>query len=256
MKEENYIKEKIISCQNKPISLEEMKILSNLIETHICKIYNNDSIWTGFFCNIEIAWNYHLKVLITNKNSLKANDILPGKNIKISINNDQKFYNLFIDNNREIYIDEKYFVTIIEIKEEDKIDEDSFFDLDGQIFIDNSNEIFTNCEIFVLQWKKVFSIGNIKNINEEKEIYHSCFTELGSSGSPIIKRSNFKVIGIHKGSRKDCKYGTLLKWPIERFKEEIKNKKKIKENNKDVNYYFNNLLVCKYCLILIIFYSL
>ena len=124
------------------------------------KIYCKDNSYgTGFFCNINISLNYHLKVLITNNHILNTNDILFGQTIKLSINNANKYYNILIDKNRKKYKDESYDVTIIEIKEEDKIDTESFFDLDKQIFYNNANEIFTNCQIYLLHYLDGIRMG-------------------------------------------------------------------------------------------------
>ena len=59
---------------------------------------------------------------------------------------------------------------------------------------------------------------------------HKCSTEPGSSGCPIINIDNNKVIGIHKGaySKGDFNLGTILREPIEKFKDinlKIKNNK-------------------------------
>ena len=45
------------------------------------------------------------------------------------------------------------------------------------------------------------SVGEIKNINEDEEsqtIQHLCDSSRGSSGGPILNKTNFQVIGIHK----------------------------------------------------------
>ena len=52
IKKENYMKVKELENIPKSISTEEMKVLLNLIETHICKIECKDGTHgTGFFCN-------------------------------------------------------------------------------------------------------------------------------------------------------------------------------------------------------------
>ena len=131
--------------QPEPINSKEMKELLILGEKNICKIYNNDEFkGTGFFCNISIGWNNNIKVLMTNNHILNEYDILPGRKVKFSINDDYKTYNFLIDGIRKTYTDESYDVTIIEISENDKIDEISFFELDDKIFKEEEKEKFRN----------------------------------------------------------------------------------------------------------------
>ena len=246
MKKESYIKEKEIVNQPQAIDTEEMSNLLDLMKTHICKINCKDgSHGTGFFCNILNDWNNIIKVLMTNNHVLNKTDIQPGQTINFSINNDDKEYNILMDNERIIYTNELYDVTIIEIKIDDKIGEKSFFDLDERIFEENFNKTFKNSQIFLLHYPKgakmKISPGIIKNIIEDEEkktIYHLCDTTGGSSGGPIINKNNFKVIGIHKGasdSGKNYNLGTLLKEPVEKFKEKNKEMGKyIKNNSKNI----------------------
>jgi len=240
MEEEKYIKEKELSNLPRSIPAKQMIILLDLLKTNICKIYCNDgNHGTGFFCNIEIGWNNNMKVLMTNNHVLNVNAIKPGETIKFSINNDNKYYNLLIDKSRKTYTNESYDVTIIEIKEKDKINKISFFDLDKQIFKENLDEIFRNSQIYLLHYPKgiemEISNGVIKRISKDSQkIEHLCDTIGGSSGSPIINKDNFKVIGIHKGGAEGAKnynLGTLLKGPIEQFKQEIEKKEKKIDNN-------------------------
>ena len=67
-------------------------------------------------------------------------------------------------------------------------------------------------------------------------ILHQTQTLPGSSGSPIMNLLNYKIIGIHKGEDKNRNWnlGTLLKLPIEKFKEEFCNKEDIKNNNNNI----------------------
>ena len=87
------------------------------------------------------------------------------------------------------------------------------------------------------------SYGVIKNIREDnKTIHHLCATSGGSSGSPIINKDNYQVIGIHKGAAeggKNYNLGILLKEPIEKFNEEIKINK-IDNNENKYNYIKEN----------------
>ena len=244
MEEEDYVKEKELANVPKAIPTEDMIILLDLIKNQVCKITCKDgSHGTGFFCNISNDWSNNIKVLMTNNHVLNENDIQPGQTIKFSLNNDFKDYKILIDEERKTYTNKAYDVTIIEIKKDDKIDQKSFFDLDKQIFKDNPIEIFRRNQIYVLHYPKgvkmEISPGLIKDINQDnKTIYHLCDTNDGSSGSPIINKANFQVIGIHKGAPRGAKnynLGTLLKEPIEKLNEEIKINKI--DNKETKNYY-------------------
>ena len=78
---------------------------------------------------------------------------------------------------------------------------------------------------------------------KDYDFNHLCSTEHGSSGSPILNLSSFKIIGIHKKSsspKNNYNIGTYIKDPIEDFinnynKNEIRIKVKVDEvdiNNK------------------------
>ena len=76
-----------------------------------------------------------------------------------------------------------------------------------------------------------YSSGVIKNISlDNYNIQHYCPSEKGSSGSPIINLTNYKVIGIHKGAKEDKNWnlGTLIKGPIDEFNKMFKNEVKEK----------------------------
>ena len=154
MEKKEYIKEKELANQPKSFDPDEMSVLIELVKTHICKIKCKDgSHGTGFFCNIPIGWGNYLTALMTNNHVLNANDIQPGQIINFSINNDEKEFNILMDN-RKTYTNESFDVTIIEIKEDDTIDEKSFFDLDKQIFQENCINIYKNRQIFLLHYPK------------------------------------------------------------------------------------------------------
>ena len=49
-------------------------------------------------------------------------------------------------------------------------------------------------------------------------ILHTCCTDFGSSGSPILSLKKFKVLGIHYGfSNFEFNKGTFIKSAIEKF---------------------------------------
>ena len=90
-----------------------------------------------------------------------------------------------------------------------------------------------NENIYIIQYPRVengrqkasVSIGIIKeelDDGEDKEskyyISHLCYTESGSSGSPILRVSNNKIIGIHKGGYSgNSNIGIYLSYPIKEF---------------------------------------
>ena len=228
---ETEIKEKELLNLPKPVRVEVLENLIPKIKTNICKIKcSGGGFGTGFFCNIPYKWQLTLKVLITNNHILKEKDLLGNKIIKFSINNEKKQYKILLDESRKIYSNENYDITIIELKEKDKIDENYFFDIDNDIFNENSKEIFIKKDIILLHYPKGemgYSIGIIKYICEDNyTIQHLCSSNNGSSGGAIINSINFKVIGVHRGTAELNKYnynlGTFLKEPIKKFKEQIK----------------------------------
>ena len=189
MENDDYIKEKELANIPKAIPYEVLKILGSKMENQICKIECNDGAHgTGFFCNINYDYNIILKVLMTNNHVLNKDDLLIGKKINFSINNDKTYYEIEIDESRKIYTNEKYDITIIEVKEKDKLDKIEFCNIDNQIFKENPNEIFRNMQIYLLHYPKgnkmEYSIGLIKNISEDNyTIRHLCDSSGGSSGA-------------------------------------------------------------------------
>ena len=78
------------------------------------------------------------------------------------------------------------------------------------------------------------SFGIINNIYEDKKYNfgHQCSTREGSSGSPILNKSN-KLIGIHKEGKDIFNFnkGTFLNYPIKEFiQQNYKNKKNLVNN--------------------------
>ena len=90
---------------------------------------------------------------------------------------------------------------MIEIKKEDNLSKDSFIDIESEIYKDK--KLFKNKPVYLLHYPKGnkmnFSPGLIKCIYEDNgNIIHLCDTKPGSSGSPLINSTNYKVIGFHK----------------------------------------------------------
>ena len=102
----------------------------------------------------------------------------------------------------------------------------------------NDNPILYNESIYILQYPKygkeqkaAISYGRFKQIEiDGYNINHYCCTDEGSSGSPILRLSNNKIIGIHKESLTNFEFnrGSFLKEPINEFLNYIKAKLMIK----------------------------
>jgi hypothetical protein len=240
MSQLDYIPEKKLAGYAEAISIEEFEKFSEFARKRICKIKCSDeSHGTGFFCSVCLDnWN-SMKTLITNNHVLNADDIIPGKKIKFSLNDEAKNYEIELDKERRSYTSRKYDITIIELKKNDNLSADSFFDVDEKIY--DPNYKYTNKSIFLFHYPKgqkmKFSPGAIKTVFEGEDSYmieHLCDSAAGSSGGPLINSLNDKVFGIHKGGAKGAQnynVGNLLKEPIIEFKNMINNNKNETENN-------------------------
>jgi hypothetical protein len=231
-----YVKEQDVEDNAVSIPTSALNIISELSEKCICKIKPTvEIIATGFFCAIPFPDKYNrLPVLVTNNHVLKNEDIAGGKIIRFSTNNEKYKFEIKIDIFRKRYTNEKYNITFIEIKKDiDKININSFLDIDDDIFDENYENLLDKKSVYLLHYPhgnlSEYSSGIIKGFfaDEKYSFRHSCQTQKGSSGSPIINLLNHKVIGIHKGYKENLKYniGTLLKEPINDFYTFITEKK-------------------------------
>ena len=221
-------------------------------------ITKNNSKANGFFCRIPFPdKNNMLKVLIT-VNHLISEEMLIREDLKISIYiEEEKKYRELNLNNRIKYTNMEYDITIIEIKEEDKID-NNYLELNDKILNDiiyNTNEIGENFDndIYLIQHSEhelFVSFGVIefnKEFNRDKFI-HFCKTDYGSSGSPILDLNN-KVLGIHlhfltkRDDKNKKKIGQFLNGPIKEFIKINYKKNEPKELLIDNNYIKNEILI-------------
>ena len=243
----NYIPERYIDGHPQSISIDALKKILFLLEKCICKVKHQTGTATGFFSNIYLDEWEPIRVFITNNHVLDEDNIKPGKAIFFSLNNEKEKFEIEIDESRKTYTNEEYDVTIIEIKKKDNLPKDSFLDIDNNICEQKNS--FLNQAIYLLHYPEgktmYYSQGIIKTIFPDKyNIEHTCASNFGSSGGPLINTTDYKIIGIHKGGSKQEKYyniGTFLKEPIEEFKTKYrvmsgnknKNQNNIQEN--DIN---------------------
>ena len=221
---ENTIKEKYLNDSITPISIKGMEKITFQLKNCVCKIRKKDNVKaTGFFCKIPYQNNKLLTVLFTNNHVISQNDLIINNQIEITMNDDNEIRSILIDNSRIFFTDPDLDVTIIEIKPNiDKIN--NFLDLDEKIFKEKNlvEALFKKKFGYVLNYPKgenvVASFGQIIQI-VDKKINHSCSTDKGSSGSPILDLDSFKVIGIHYGSSDNFQFnkGMFMKNIVFKF---------------------------------------
>ena len=125
---------------NKEISLriETIEYVNEKTKKCLCTINdNNRGIGKGFFCKIPFPIEQNLlPVLIINNTIINEKDIKNKyKKIQLTINKDDNKENkeIIMNDLRKTFTNDKYKITMIEIKKEDGIDFDSFLEMDDQI---------------------------------------------------------------------------------------------------------------------------
>ena len=216
-----------------PVNIEETKKILNQMTNCVCKIKSNNG--TGFFYKIPFYSNT-LNILMTNYNIINENYIKKNKTIELLLNDEIIKLDLNIE--RIIYFNKENNITLIELKEDDKIKE--YFELDDNTF--NENISYENKSIYILGYSNGDNINVSYGILNKKDKYKSNIYSI-PLGSPILNLKNNKLIGIYNNKV------ILLKNPLNDFIN--KNKYKfIKElgkggfgnvnlvlNNKDNKYY-------------------
>ena len=238
-------KEKLLNKYSLPVTINETEIILKQMKYSICKIENKNGNGTGFFCQI-----IDKKLLITNNHILDEEELKKNDKIRVTLNDNKIKITLKI---KDYYTSIKYDTTIIEIN---NVDENIIFlEIDNDIFDENIN--LHKQSIYILQYpkygneqKSAVSYGLLNEIGNDLKVFditHFCCTDHGSSGSPILKLSNKKIIGIHKESAINFEFniGTLLKYPINEYLEKSTTrlcaKKLMTYRGKDIGSQPNNL---------------
>jgi len=151
--------------------------------------------------------------------------------INLLVNDEKEIKTIDLRIKRNTYFNQENDITIIELNKSDNIK--CFLELDDNLFRHNNQILYENKSLYVLQYpqgrKAAVSYGLLTSLNKS-EIKHTCSTEYGSSGSPILNLESNKVIGIHIGGSMNFEFnkGTYLKYILIDFIQ--KNTNKIKEN--------------------------
>jgi hypothetical protein len=89
--------------------------------------------------------------MITNNHVIGDDYINNNKTIKISLNNGKKIIDIKLDSSRKKYTNKEYDVTI-EIKKDDNIKDNSFLQIDENIFQENPIDFFAKKSIYIIQY--------------------------------------------------------------------------------------------------------
>ena len=151
------------------------KNLKQKFKKSICLIkYKKKMPFPGIFCKLPFAFNDKTYfILIINNIYLDKEEISLDNEIKIILNDVNDKPKLKIDNSRIIYRENKKDgITIIEIKESDGLDINSFLDIDTRIVLSEPKDTYVNNDAYLInnQYNKKpeFLQIIIKNIYNEK----------------------------------------------------------------------------------------
>ena len=187
-------KEKKIRNSPEPVNIAGTKAILEQMINCICKIKIREASGTGFFCKIPLGKNESLNVLMTNYHILDEKYYEDNKEIHLLLNDEKEAFAIDLLTGRKTYFNKEYDIAIIELKEEDGIK--NFLELDDNLFKEKEKVFYEGKSIYVLQYpygrNACVSYGLSINI-EKNDIKHTCSTENGSSGSPILTNENDKL---------------------------------------------------------------
>ena len=232
------IQEKKIKNFPEPVNISGTRTILNQLINCICKIKIKGVNGTGFFCSINLENINPINCLITNNHIIDKEYYENNNEIELLLNDEEKVIILNLEKKRKTFFDKNYDIALIEIKKDDDIE--NFLELDEKIFKDNEKSLYEDKSIYLLQYpngKKAAVSYGLVNSFDNFNINHTCSTEQGSSGSPIINLENNKVIGVHKEASINFNFniGTFLKFPLNDFLENFKNKNKISNSDFYIN---------------------
>ena len=187
------------------LSYKSIQRISELMENCICKIYyKNKNIGTGFLCKLptrELISS--VPALITNIHVIN-NDLLNKDNEQITLITKREQKIIALNNQKKKIIFYEYGITVIEIKESDKIKH--FIDFDNNI--SNNKDIIKT--VYMIQNRiinnNIYAYASFGILKKDKSnptnFLHNCPTLTSSFVSPIINLKNHKIIGILQNNTK------------------------------------------------------
>ena len=125
----DYNEGKILVDQPNSVTLRGTEIIIDQMKKNVCKIYlKGEFKCTGFFCKIPFKNNNELPVLITSNQIINDTVLKNEKKLSISMNNIFKIIEL---EERIKYTNKQFGITIIEMKENDRIKD--YLEIDDNI---------------------------------------------------------------------------------------------------------------------------
>ena len=212
-----------------------LNLFERYFDNFLCSIkLNNENDGLGFFCKIfpnRDKFGY-LPVLITTNKIIGQKDIESNKKIIFYLKGNETPFQIVLDNTRIIYTNEREDITIIEVKQNDELNINSFLEVNNQIndeelLIDNNdNNNYSYKAIYLLYYehkKNIVKECKIKKIFKGTNFFEYISKEENPKlGSPLILKkegNGYNVIGIHKAINKENNYyiGMFIKEPIKSF---------------------------------------
>ena len=230
-------------------------IMKNQAKKSICKIgakIKSIEKWaTGFLLMIPLNDNKKIPVLAFNGRSFYDYELMSGLILNISFDNDNTSMKMKFTEDRVMNYDENHTIAFIEIKNYDKDDKGNniiksynFLELDENAMNPKYFKNYIGKDAYMLKYfvdiqedeklKLDLSIGKILDLfNEDGKFILQINSGKGSTGSPILNLTTFKVFGMHQyGMPKNNgkkKFGKILYFAINEFKKayNLTNKKNI-----------------------------
>ena len=215
----------MVILKNKVIAIprDKLEIILHQMKKCICKIINNKINKVGYFCKIPFPDSNNLKSVLIVNDYLFKEFIEKEKTIQFTMDKDHYEFIISIDESRSIY-NSQFNITIIEIKQDDGLDINSFLEIDDQIFKANLKEIFSKQKTIYTPKEKEFYTSTIEEIIVDK--FDFFMDSLKDDDGLLFNLSNCKVIGVKLTVTNNLIKEAFLKIPIiEYFKFNNKNQR-------------------------------
>ena len=161
----------------KPVSKESHKQILDYLDNSIYQIKGKGKKYgIGFFCLLK-CHNKKIFTLITNYKYINENYLKNNENIDVSIN--QKL--IRVEFNPIYYLDKNLDLSVIEIKENDKI---KILELDDDIYREESEMYFNKESVYIIKNNSV-SYSVINNVSNS-EFRFNCNLSNNSYSYPIF----------------------------------------------------------------------